>query len=158
MDIFGTTSIFYIGFNIQLLNGKMYYAVRIGKMGPRQQSEDVVTERTMGRTNKERESWSENLWQENVPNMPPLLTALHTSPILHREQPTRLQGPLKDGNKGHKKGNLKRGGTTSMGVSSLSHLCVLCAICCLLNNPACLNCPRLSFQLFAMTRTEGEKN
>ena len=44
-----------------------------------------------------------------------------------------------------------------MGVGSLSHLCVLYAICCLLNNPACLSCPHLSFQLFDMTRTEGGK-
>ena len=81
----------------------------------------------------------------------PFLISLSVSPILHEAEPIRLKGRLRGGNKGHKKGNMDDRDHFCRGWSKS----VLFAA--YLVNLACLSCPGMSFQFFAMTRTEGEE-
>ena len=96
---------------------------------------------------------TEDFWQENVPDPLPFLISLGVMLRLHRAQPIRSQGPPREGNKEYKKGNLNPGRSTPVGVGPLSCLKSMLLTACSVN-PACLCCPGLSFQFFAVTRQE----
>ena len=95
----------------------------------------------------------EDSWQKNVPDPLPFLISLGVMLRLHRAQPIRSQGPPREGNKEYKKGNLNPGRSTPVGVGPLSCLKSMLLTACSVN-PACLCCPGLSFQFFAVTRQE----